>query len=154
MPFETPFSSSNFDGTISATVHEHTGSGDQPAPPTTIIRTNNPWAVNVRWQTTGLATGMIDGEWHLHVFLESIGPGADLTLTDPPDHIIPLTPGVSPVNYAVHFDVRSMEDMNVSIPAAGRLYKMVVSLTYIEPTGSPGPMAAFVDGPVLQFYRP
>ena len=152
MPFETPFGAA-FAGTITATVHEHTGPGDPPAPPTTIIRTNNPWAINISWQTTGLGTGMITGNWHLHVFLESIGPGPDLDLVDlaPGDHVIPLTPGLPPVDYFVHFDVPAGR---VSAPAAGRLYKLVVSLTYIESTGSPGPMAAYVEGPVLQFYNP
>jgi hypothetical protein len=155
MPFETPFPPAVFSGTINATVHEHTGAGDPPSPPITIIRSNNPWAVNVNWQTSGIANGMITGDWHLHVYLESIGPGDDLDLIDPApgDHIKPLVPGVLS-NYFVHFDVRSMQDLGVAIPLAGRLYKLVVSLTYLEPTGSPGPMAAFVEGPTLQFYNP
>ena len=152
MPFETPFAAGVFEGTISATPHEHTGAGDPPAPPRTIIRTNNPWAINVRWRTTGIATGMVTGNWHLHAYLESIGPGADLNLIDPADHVIPLTPGPSPVDYFVHFDVPASN--NPTVPAAGGLYKLVVSLTYIDPTGAPGPMAAFVEGPVMQFYNP
>lgn len=147
MPFETPFGNA-FAGTISATVHEHTGAGDPPAPPTTIIRRNNPWAINVRWQTTGIGTGMVTGRWHLHTYLESIGPGPDVDLIDPADHVISLTPGPSPVNYFVHFDVPASKN-----PPEG-LYKLGISLRYLEPTGSPGPMAAFVEGPVLQLYNP
>lgn len=155
MPFETPLGNA-FSGTISATVHEHTGPGDPPSPPITIIRSNNPWAVNVNWQTSGIANGMITGNWHLHVYLESIGPGDDLDLIDPApgDHVKPLVPALGSSSYFVHFDVRSMQQMGVVIPPAGRLYKLVVSLTYIEPTGSPGPVAAFVEGPTLQFYNP
>jgi len=147
MPIETPFAPLVFDATISAIEHEHGG-----APPMSIIRTNQSWAVNIRWQTTGLATGMITGNWHLHCFLESLGPGADIDLVDPGDHIVPLTPGPSPVNYAVHFDVPA--GAVGPVPAAGRLYRLVVSLTYREPGGGPGPMAGFVEGPVLQFYQP
>ncbi|MBK8905966.1 MAG: hypothetical protein IPM53_32605 [Anaerolineaceae bacterium] len=142
MPFETPFPAPLYDVTISASAHEHAG-----APPSTIIRTDQSWAVNVSWQTTGLTTGMIAGNWHLHCYLERIGPGADLDLVDPADHIIPLTPGTSPVNYFVHFDVPA------GAVAAG-LYQLVVSMTYLEPTGAPGPMAGFVEGPMLQFYTP
>ncbi len=158
MPFETPFGNL-FAGTITATVHEH----DAPpgAPPLTIIRTDQDWAVNVSWETTGLATGMITGNWHLHCFLESIGTGADLDLIDPgpsggpSDHVIPLKPGTSPVPYFVHFDVPAGR-VNIPdpVPPAGRLYRLVVSLTYREPTGGPGPMAGFVEGPILQFYQP
>jgi hypothetical protein len=149
MAFETPFNPTNFSGTITATAHEHAG-----APPSTIIRTDQSWAVNVSWVTTGFATGMISGLWHLHVMLESIGPGADLDLIDPADHIIPLTPGPSPVNYFAHFDVTPAQNPNVG--ASGGLYKLVVSLTYREPSAGnpPGPMAAFVEGPILQFYNP
>ena len=128
MPFETPFGDA-FEGTISATVHEHGGEA-----PRTIIQTDDSWAVNVRWRTTGVGTGMITGTWHLHVFLESIGPGADLNLIDPADHVIPLTPDDSPVDYFVHFDVPATN--NPTVPLAGALYKLVVSLTYFEPTGS------------------
>ncbi len=161
MKFESPFAPSVFDATITATAHEHAG-----APPATIIRTDQSWAVNISWTTTGLATGMIAGFWHLHVFLESLGPGADLDLIDPgpaggPDeHIIPLTPGASPVNYFVHFDVAAGRvNIPTPVPAAGRLYKVVTSVTYREPgpggaVGPPGPMAAYVEGPVLQFYQP
>jgi hypothetical protein len=146
MPFETPFPKFLFAGTITAVQQENGG-----ALPETIIRTNQSWAVNVSWTTTGFVTGMIAGDWHLHLYLESIGPGPDLNIIDAADHIIPLTPGPSPVNYAVRVDVPATA---VTAPAAGRLYKLVATLTYLEPGGAPGPMAAFEEGPILQFYNP
>ena len=148
MPFETPFPANLFAGSIIALEHEHGG-----VAPQTIIRTDQSWAVNVSWTTTGLVTGMIAGSWHLHVYLESIGPGADLDLTDAinPGHIIPLTPGISPVNYFVHIDVLAG---TVIAPLAGILYKLAVTLTYFDASGAPGPMAAFEEGPLLQFYNP
>lgn len=148
MPFETPFPKFLFAGTITAVQQENGG-----ALPETIIRTNQSWAVDVSWTTTGFVTGMIAGEWHLHLYLESIGPGADLDLTDAiaPGHIIPLTPGPSPVNYAVRVDVPAGR---VTAPPAGSLYKLAVTLTYFDATGAPGPMAAFEEGPILQFYNP
>jgi len=160
MAFETPTPTNLdlFNGTITASVHEH----DAPpgAPPLTIIRTDQRWALSIRWQTTGLMTGMIGGQWHLHVFLESLGPGADLDLTDTAtpgvqEHLIDLNPGPSPVNYSVHFDVPAGR-VNIPdpVPAAGRLYKVIVSLTYRELTGAPGPVAGYVEGPILQFYQP
>ena len=148
MPFETPFTPAVFSGTITALQHEHGG-----AAPQSIIRTNQSWAVNISWTTTGLATGMITGTWHLHVYLESIGPGTDLDLidTDAGQHIIPLTPGPSPVGYFVHLDVLAG---TVTAPPAGSLYKLAVTLTYFDASGAPGPMAAFEEGPLLQFYNP
>jgi hypothetical protein len=148
MPFETPFSKFLFAGTITALQQENGG-----AYPESIIRTSQSWAVNVSWTTTGFVTGMIAGEWHLHLYLESIGPGADLDLIDATgaDHVIPLTPGVSPVHYAVKIDVPAG---TVAAPLAGSVYKLVATLTYFDATGAPGPMAAFEEGPILQFYNP
>ena len=148
MPFETPFPPAIFAGTIDAVQHEHAG-----VTPPSIIRTDQSWAVNVSWTTTGLATGMICGEWHLHAYLESIGPGPDLDLIDAisPGHVIPLTPGLSPVSYFVHLDVLAGA---VTAPPAGSLYKLAVTLTYFDASGAPGPMAAFEEGPILQFYNP
>jgi len=148
MPFETPFPPALFAGTITAVPHEHGG-----VAPASIIRTDQSWAVNVRWTTTGLATSMISGDWHLHVYLESIGPGPDLDLIDAvnPGHVVPLTPGPSPVSYFVHFDIQAGA---VTAPPAGILYKLAVTLTYFDAAGAPGPMAAFEEGPLLQFYNP
>ena len=147
MPLETPFSVPGaFAGTITATVQDQNG-----VTPSTIIRANQNWSVRVNWQTTGIATGMISGTWHLHAYLESIGPGVDLNLFDPNDLNIPLTPGPSPVNYSAQIDVPAN---TVVAPHSGIIYKLVLTLTYVEPGGAPGPMAAFVEGPVLQFYNP
>lgn len=142
---ESPLPASCFAGTINAYVHEH----DVPpgAPPSTIIRTDQDWSVHISWQTTGVCTGMITGKWHLHCYLESMGPGPDYDLIDPADHKIPLTPGPSPIPYKAHFDVKKGK-------VAPGLYRLVASLTYVEPTGSPGPMAGFVEGPMLQVYTP
>ena len=153
MPFETPFSVSPglFDASITSFQHEIAG-----APPSTIIRTDQTWHIHVSWQTTGLATGMIGGTWHVHAYLESVGPGPDISVVDPADHFIPLTPGVSPVNYNIVLDVPP----NVIGLAPGNnmnttgLYKLVVALTYVDLTSAPGPMAAFEEGPTLQFYNP
>jgi hypothetical protein len=68
-----------------------------------------------------------------------------------PGTYIPLTPGISPVNYFVHVDVLAGR---VQAPPAGSLYKLAVTLTYFDASGAPGPMAAFEEGPLLQFYNP
>ena len=144
MPFETPFPAPAFGGTIAASAHEHGGTAPQP-----IIRTNQSWAVDVDWTNTGIGTGMIGGNYDLHLLLERVGPGSDLDITDPNDHIIPLTPGPSPVVYSRHVDVAA----NV-VPAG--VYKLVVLLRYFElGGGGPGPMAAYQETtPLLQFYDP
>ena len=145
MPFETPFPKDVFAGSITATVHEHGGIAPQ-----TIIRTDQSWAVNVNWTNTGLATGMIAGNYDLHLLLERMGPGDDLDLTDREvrDHEIPLRPGPEPIEYSKHVDIRA------GIVPPG-VYKLVVVLRYMESSGTPGPMSAYVEtNSLLEFYTP
>ncbi len=143
MPFETPLPAGFFDVTMTGpTVHESGG-----APPTTIIRTNQPWHVHVEWDTTGMLTGMITGNWDLHLYLESVGSGPEVDLTDPNEHIIPLSPGPSPRHYHFHPDVAAG-----AVPAGP--YRLALTLTYTDATGTPGPMAGYWEGPIIQFYQP
>lgn len=141
MRFETPFPDAVFKGEITGYTHEVDG-----VPPSTVIKTTDTWHIHVDWQTTGNATGMITGEWHIQAFLESMGPGPEKTIIEPP-LVIPLTPGVSPILYS-----REVPIQPKIVPAG--TYKLVVVMTYIEPTGHPGPMAGFIEGPLLQFYEP
>jgi hypothetical protein len=154
MPFETPFGSA-FAGSITTFQHEVAG-----APPSTIIRTDQEWHIHLSWETTGVGTGSIGGSWHVHAYLESLGPGNDVSIIDPADHVIPLTPGSSPVRYPASGEIILNVPPNVvnlptgtSMDTTG-LYKLVVALTYIDLTGVPGPMAAFEEGPILQFFNP
>ncbi len=143
MPFETPFPGELFAGDITATAHE-----EKVLNPQTIIRTDQDWGVDVNWTNTGQVTGMIAGEYCVHLLLERLGPGNDLELTENDPHRIPVSPGVSPRNYSDHIDIKA------GVVPAG-IYKLVTVLRYWEPTGQPGPMAAYVEtGPLLQFYDP
>ena len=55
------------------------------------------------------------------------------------------------MNHFVHFEVLPG---TVTAPLAGSLYKLAVTLTYFDAIGAPDPMAAFEEGPLLQFYNP
>ena len=148
MPFETPLAAGEFDVvnlSAFAVVHEE---GPGPHPPTTIIRTDQPWHIHIQCDTVGSATGMITGNWHLHAYLESIGPGPERSLFDPDEHIIPLTPKTPPatVHYHKHPDIRA------GVVPAGP-YKLIVAVTYIDADGNPGEMAGYWEGPIIQFYN-
>lgn len=163
MPCETLFGPTSpfFKFTVfNAAVHEH----DVPpgVAPTNIIRTDQDWSVHVNWTVDGLITGMISGFWDLHVSLESIGPGAELDLTDPvlDDHLIPLVTGGGggPVNYSRHVDIAAGV-VPAPTHAGSELYIVGVSLTYREVLpgggfGPPGPMACFSTERTVQFYNP
>ncbi|RMG94743.1 MAG: hypothetical protein D6706_13260 [Chloroflexi bacterium] len=144
--FETPLGAGSplLRGTISAAVHEHGG-----VSPTTIIRTDTPASVHIKWRLEGPLASMICGKWHVHVNLESIGPGREYSLFDR-DCQLDLNPG-GDGNYECHFDI---PPGTVRAAHQGTPYKMVVTLTYRDPTGRPGPMAAYYEGPILQFFNP
>ena len=136
--------SSGLHGSIQATVHEHGGTA-----PTNIIRTDQAWGVNLAWQIHGPLVPMICGWWCLHIFMESIGPGPEFALPDPgPEILIPVDHING--NYSYHFDVPAGR---VTADHCGTPYKVVVAITYKTQYGTPGPLAGFVEGPMLQFYN-
>jgi len=146
MTFEVP--TIDLDGTITASVHEHGG-----VLPSTIIKAGTDWAVNVSWTMTGANFHMVAGTWHLHVNLESIGPGPELTLFDGADpscmsQPLPNTTG----SYFCHFDVPGSVINPGLVPHEGLAMKLVVLLTYVDVLGHRGPIAAYYEGPILQFY--
>ncbi|RMF05003.1 MAG: hypothetical protein D6768_01885 [Chloroflexi bacterium] len=129
-------------GTIThATIHEVT----DPTMPVTIIRTDQDWYVHLRWRLNGSLVRMIDGEWKIQVYLESIGQGPEFELSPVGGITEPVNPG-SP-NYDVRFNVSAG-----AVPAGQ--YKMVATILYVAPDGLPGPMAGFYDEPLVQFYNP
>ena len=161
MPCETLFgpASGLFDFTVfNAVVHEH----DTPPGglPRNIIRTDQDWSVHVNWTVDGMLTGMIAGFWDLHVALESIGPGPELDLTDPGDHVIPLVTGGGggPVNYTREVNIAA--GVVPALPHHGsELYIVGVSMTYREVLpggliGPPGPLACHSVERTVQFYNP
>lgn len=140
--FETP--ELYLKGKIGAAVHEHGG-----VAPTRIIRTDTSWAVNIDWAISGSAVPMICGSWHLHVRLESMGPGGEHSFFDP-DCNLPLDPG-GDGKYHCHFDVAAGK---VKAAHDGTPYRLVVTLTYRTAAGKPGPIAAYYDAGIFQFYNP
>jgi hypothetical protein len=163
MPFESSYTQLHPE--ITAFAVQGLGAQDV-TPPTTIIRADQAWRVHIEWQTTGLAAAVMAGVFHVSAYLESIGPGADLKLPivpgPAPDELnVPLLSGAFTALAAPDFGRRDYS-RNINVPAGqvptdvdrSRAYKLVVAITYTEPTGAPGPMAGFREGPILQFYQP
>lgn len=145
MSFETPLPPGFFDvvGLSGLTANEIFEPGVKP---TTVLRRDKPWYIHVEWDTEGLLTPMIGGKWDFHAYLESMGPGPEVKLTDPADHEIELHPDNSPVHYHHNLDVAAN-----TVTEDGP-YKLVVTVTYINMIGKPGPLAGYWEGPILQFH--
>lgn len=146
MPFETP--TINLSGNISATVL------DSGKAPSTIIKAGDPWSVDVKWEMTGPGWHLVAGNWHVHLNLESIGPGPELTLVDFADpncqnQALPSATG----QYNCHFDVPGATINAGMVPHQGLAMKLVVLLTYVDPLGHRGPIAAYEELGIVQFYE-
>ena len=144
MPFEVLPAGYNVSNFI-ATVHEHT----TPTAPATVIRTNQTWGVKVHFETSGALSNFLPGTWHIGIYLESIGPGQEIQAAF---LHVPLTPGPDPVVYDIDVDVAAGL---ISVPNhQTRPFKLVTTVSYMWPNGDPGPMAGYLEGPIVQFYNP
>ena len=145
--FETsgPLVSPYLSGDISAWVTEVGG-----VDPVTIIRADQDFQVHVHWTLKGHLTEFVCGYWCVSVFLESIGPGKEIRYPEPPLEI-KLTPRPGDVDYAVWVQIpaNTLDIADCSTP-----YKLAATVTYLTELRNPGPMAGFVEGPLLQFYIP
>ena len=131
-------------GYISADVYEIGG-----VSPTNIIRTDQDWLVRLNWALEGSLKSMICGNWCIHVHLESIGKGVELSLPDPYREVqVPLDPcGNGQYYYDFVVKAGTVKPEHCSTP-----FKLVSTITYENACGLPGPMAGFVEGSILQFY--
>jgi len=128
-------------GTIGAEAHE------PGEPPTRIFDINDLVEVDCQWTLTGSLSRMICGTWTCDLYMESMGKGEEFEIEGCE---MPLDPGGS-----------GSYSCKIKIPP-GRVhpapdetdipYKMVVSVTYKDPRGRPGPIAGFVELPLTQFY--
>ncbi|MGH7491869.1 MAG: hypothetical protein ACREOO_05695 [bacterium] len=148
--FETPIPAPGlFDGEIYASVYELGG-----AAPANIIRLSQTWGVLVKWKTSGCLVRMICGEWCVKIHLESMGPGPELTLPRGPAHI-PLTPCDAKDKHVIYYKYNLVVPPGViDARHCSTPYKLVTTLTYFDECKTPGPIAAHVEGPILQFYMP
>lgn len=158
--FEIPFTETQFHvDHLLAHVHEGPASGPLTPPlpaPIGIIRTDQDWSVHVHFHTTGSLVPVLQGVWHLDLYLERMGPGPDLRLPiGPPEGLdVPLTPGSSPQFYNPFINI-SAGTVPASPSGHPTAYKLVITVAYRYcRNGAFGLMAGFVEGPMIQFYTP
>ena len=139
--FET-FSPALLSGTVSLTVHDPS----DPGTPVNIIETDDAFDIRVDWSISGLAAPFIGGEWHVNAYLDD-RDGVALSSGLLKGAIVLVGPsnGQSVRNYNTTLSV-----------AAGAvqpgLYDLTVAITY-DNFGPPLSIAAFCEGPILQFYK-
>jgi hypothetical protein len=140
----------NFQGAITECGVWETPPPEPTTPYDTVIRADQPWLIHLKWEVAGLAVPVQAGQWHVDAYLESMGSGPEFKLPIPiATHVMPLTFGQTEYlfEHTVDPDTVPVE------PGHSTPYKLVVTVVYHRPDGQPGPMAGFVELPVLQFYK-
>jgi hypothetical protein len=145
MPFEripgVELEVNNFD----ARVVENPFAAPPAAMPSTVIKTTQPWAIQVNWRVIGIAAPVIFGTWYVEGYLESMGIGAELEV---PEGATPMAgAGDYTVNLLVPAGFVPVTPGEPSTP-----FKLTVTLTARALNGVPYPMAGYIEGPILQFY--
>lgn len=116
--------------------------------PTTIIRTSQAWQIQVAWEAVGVAVAFYGAvNFTVDAFLESIGPGAEVRLGPATGAIVPGT-----VNYNATIPV-AVGNPPIPVGQDSATFKLTTTITFRDLAGNPVPMAAFVEGPILQFYQ-
>ena len=128
-------------GAIDTQVHDTGGA------PINIVRLSDPWHVHIQWNVTGSIVPLINGTWHIKVYAESMGPGAEMEV------------GSLDVLVNAEALVGMTRSYNRLIVVPGNLagltdgvYRVTTVLT-IENGGSRGMIAAFDQGPLMQFFQ-
>lgn len=143
-------------GSIDAiTLTEDTGTA-----PTTIIRTDSAWHIQVDWNLQGtlIPTSFFPPQekWVVRAFLESMGPSTEYELPKDlgkPDLKLDLSAGAleaaDRMHYTATIDVDPATD---PVKLEAGIYKMVVAITSENNAGKPGSFAGFFEGKTVQFY--
>lgn len=129
-----------------ATLHEGPSTDGFPAgAPTNVIQRDQPVSVAIKWESSGLLVPFLAGEWRLNIYMEQMGQG---------EYTLPISEA------SVNFNAASPTQSHVfniapnTVPAG--LYRVLCSLTLVSPdaTGNvPGPVAAFAEFGLVQFYQ-
>lgn len=128
------------DGNLTAALIDSTGT------PNRVLERNQPCSIKVDWSINGPVAPGLGGDWRIQVFMESMGPGPELSIGTT---TVPLNsvPPAAVRNYTATLNIPGG-----TVPADGT-YKLTLVLTHTN-LGVPDRMAGFVEGPVVQFYTP
>ncbi len=148
-------------GITDLTVEEYDAAGNTK--PTKIIRTDQDWVITVDWQLVGTMLDSqfftIPGYWIVKAYLEGWGQNVpELELTSDRQKVsvmgdktvVPVGPNVPEPEW--HYE--EMFNITKTNNLAPGPYKLVITITYEDEQGVPGPMAGFLEAEMLQIYQP
>jgi hypothetical protein len=127
--------------------------GEQDAK--TIIACDEDAYVKVEWQLWGGLMHHLCGYFCVCVYLESIGPGPEISLDcDGDGHPCIEWIEMDPCGKGRYEVTCKIPAGSVDCGKCGTLYELAVTLTSFNACKNPGHIAAYCKGPTLMFYEP
>jgi len=115
-------------------------------PSTTVFDIHDDVNVSADWSIPDPLSRMIAGTFEVTLYLEAQGDGEEFEIGLP-------AIAVNPALTAYHADI--LIPANRIVPPAGKTnvpYKLTTTVIYKDVLGTPGPIAGFVELPLVQFY--
>ena len=133
------FLAPNWSGAVAMTVN------DNSAAPSRVLDLNDPWSVDVDIDVVD-DLNLLSGEFDVHLFAESFGPGPEARIGG---KLVPISPGSQ--TYHVHIEVPgNVFDPSTNPPLGSSYYKLVTVIEHRNVAGAETVIAGFAEArPVL-----
>ena len=132
----------------SVDLFEGPSAGGFPAgPPRRIIQVDQPWEVKFTWTNSGLLVPFIQGDWHLEIYLEQVGPSEFGFPAGMGKKTVPF------VNVNPHTYIQTIQIPANIVPEG--IFRLTACITFTSPAPAsiPGPIAAFAELGGIKFYK-
>ena len=142
--FEQPFGEGTLKGFVRIEVLDPLGQK-----PPTIIRLDHQWAIHIRWTIDGTAASNVaamEGHWIVAAYLS--GKGNDWERQVGQAEILTAKIGDPPYAYECAIQMPTAQTLGQS----EGIYDLTVGVTLHDDKDKPFEIAAFVEGPMIQFY--
>ncbi len=141
LKFEEVFDRFTINGWVGMWEGPSTEDWPEKTPPSDIIQLDQSWNVWFWFRTTGDLCNIMCGKWKLQVLLEKMGGGE----TDfSPTEVVDCVCGPNTYVKNIHIPPRKVDE---------GVYRVIATVRLHGPGGRPGPVAAFVDLGLVQFYE-
>jgi len=121
--------------------------------PNRVIETGAGFDVPVRWNLTGVLAPLVNNDWHIRLFAESIGGGFEGKLAEVTAAVPTL---ISPTNVQYDAVLNVLPaTTNLLVNAEGDgVYELVVVIAHDNVLNVRDTMAGFADGLVIEVRKP